>query len=193
MTNEERQAWLADRKTGIGATDASAIAGVSPWRSPMDVFLSKLTDHENEPSFRMELGLMLEPVVAQLYANETGYELVKPPKLVRHPERDWQIASLDYWLKDRTRNVELKTTDSQNIGEWGEPGTDEVPEVYLVQIMHQMVVSRIPVTDIGVLFGTKEFRIYTVEYNEALGEQLTIMEQEFWHENILKSIPPSVD
>lgn len=191
---KERRAWLEDRKTGIGATDASAIAGVNPWRQPGDVYLSKLPHtQEATPSFKMQLGLLLEPALAQLYERETGAKLLKAPMMSRHSVRSWQIASLDYIREDGAKNVELKTTDDMFRDEWGEPGSDEIPEVYLVQVTHQMLVTGIPITDVAVLFGTREFRVYTVELNLNLGDVLTDMEDEFWRNHVQARVPPPVD
>ena len=35
------QEWMDMRKSGIGGSDASAILGLSPWKSPMDIWLDK--------------------------------------------------------------------------------------------------------------------------------------------------------
>lgn len=191
MTNEERQAWLAERKTGIGASDAAAIVGVSPWQQPLDVWLSKQPDQpESKQSFRMMLGTLLEPALAELYSKETGRALVKC-QLARHAERPWQLATLDY--RADGRNVQLKTTDSFNADQWGEPGSDEIPENYLVQVQHEMLVSGLPVTDVAVLIGLREFRIYTVEFDIVTADAITDMEHDFWHNHVLKGIPPEVN
>ena len=34
---ESRDEWLEIRKKGIGGSDAAAIAGLSPWRSQLEV------------------------------------------------------------------------------------------------------------------------------------------------------------
>ena len=37
-----RANWLARRRKGLTATDIPALFGLSPWRTPLDVWLSKL-------------------------------------------------------------------------------------------------------------------------------------------------------
>ena len=37
-----REEFLLRRKSGIGGSDVAAIAGLSPWRSPLDVYYDKL-------------------------------------------------------------------------------------------------------------------------------------------------------
>jgi hypothetical protein len=38
---EDRTEWHAARKKGLGGSDIAAVMGVSPWQSPMDVWMSK--------------------------------------------------------------------------------------------------------------------------------------------------------
>jgi len=38
---EDRSEWHAARKKGLGGSDIAAVMGVSPWQTPMDVWLSK--------------------------------------------------------------------------------------------------------------------------------------------------------
>ena len=45
MTREE---WLSARRTGIGGSDIAAILGLSPWRTPLDVYRDKV-DGEDQP------------------------------------------------------------------------------------------------------------------------------------------------
>ena len=32
-----REEWLNERRTGIGGSDAAAVMGLNPWKSPLDV------------------------------------------------------------------------------------------------------------------------------------------------------------
>ena len=38
---EDLEGWLTYRKKGIGGTDIGAILGLSPWNSPLSIFLGK--------------------------------------------------------------------------------------------------------------------------------------------------------
>ncbi|QHL91250.1 hypothetical protein GVO57_11055 [Sphingomonas changnyeongensis] len=172
-----REAWLAERRTGIGGSDVAAILGVSPYRSALDVFLDKrglLVDQaESEP---MRWGTLLEPVVRQEYANRTGRSVALPEGVLRHPRYGFMLANLDGIATDRL--YEGKT--ARTAEGWGEPGSDEVPQGYLLQVQHYMAVTGYDVTDIAVLIGGSDFRIYTVEADAELHEMLVEAEAEFW-------------
>jgi putative phage-type endonuclease len=169
--------WLRQRKKGIGSSDAPAVLGVSKWKTPYRVWQEKLNlvpdQEDNEPMF---WGRTLEPIIRQRYADETG-RVVTVPKLMASEAHPFMLASLDGLTEDN-RIVEIKTARSDQ--DWGEPGTDQVPDVYQVQVQHQMVVARKTVADIPVLFGGNDFRIYTVEADPELQELIIKAEEAFW-------------
>ena len=75
--NLERKDWLDVRKTGIGGSDVAAVLGISPWKSPLDVFLDKTGKSAPEPeNDAMYWGTRLETLVANnslvLSATSTG-------------------------------------------------------------------------------------------------------------------------
>jgi len=51
--NEERKAWLQERKTYLGGSDISAILGLSTFKSALDIYLSKTTDAIEESYSQM--------------------------------------------------------------------------------------------------------------------------------------------
>ncbi len=70
-----REEWLAVRNQGIGSSDSAAVVGLSPYKSPLELWMEKtgrkapddLSD--NEAVF---WGSTLEPVIAQVYGEKTG-------------------------------------------------------------------------------------------------------------------------
>lgn len=187
----DRQAWLMERKKGIGSSAAPAVCGLSKWKTPLEAYLGYVHDEpEREPSAPMRWGTLLEPVVARAYADATGRTLVKAPAILRHPEHPFMLASVDYQRQQDGRIVEIKTS---RFGDgFGEPGTDEVPEDYLVQTQHQMAVLDAQVADVPVLIGGSDFRVYTVRRNEALIADIVKIESDFWN-RVLERRPPAPD
>ena len=171
--------WHAARKTGIGGSDAPVVMGLSPWKTPYELFLEK-TDAGYEPKPEtepMRWGKLLEPILRQEYERQTGRPIGGEPGLVRHPERDWMIASLDGDVPGRV--VELKAPPWQVAG-WGEPGTDQIPLPYLIQTHHYLVVTGRPIADVAVLLRAADFRIYTVEADAEIAERIIEAEAAFW-------------
>lgn len=190
MNEVERNEWLAKRRTGISGTDVSAILGINPWASPLDVWLDKRGQAEpRAENMAMKLGNLLEPVVATLYADETGAELVDPGFL-RHPSRDWHIGTPDRITTDGTL-IEIKTTRSGN--DWGEPGTDQIPRHYLTQVAWYLALTELQVAHVAVLVGASDFRRYVVQRDPELEGVLVERCEAFWKGNVLGGQMPAVD
>jgi putative phage-type endonuclease len=197
------------RRSGIGASEIAVLAGLSRWSSPVAIYESKVSDPPDTPSLAADLGTMLEEPVAQLYSARTGFNLATCGTL-RHPVQAFALATPDRiafptfsappqhiedWpaLKGADRNVEIKTTTWRLKDEWGEEGTDQVPEYYLAQVTWQMGVTGLTTTDVAVLFDRDEWRVYTVPFNEELWFGLLEVGGRFWRDNVLAGVPPPPD
>lgn len=148
----------------VTATQIAAVMGLSPWQSRFSLWHKKagLPTPPFEPSPRMEWGVRHEPTIAAKYEEDSELTLVETGTW-RHGERAWQRATPDRLADDRI--VEIKTSEAPF--EWGEPGTDEVPIYYRCQVMWQMDVLGYRRTDIAVLLGLSDYRVYTVWFDEA--------------------------
>lgn len=177
----------AFRASGIGGSDAPAVAGIDPWQSPYELYLRKRGELEpiveTEP---MRWGKILEPVVAAEYARRTGQELI-PLDVIRSERYPWMFGHIDRWIVGSKRILECKTT-RMPFG-WGEPGTDEIPLHYAAQVHHYLTVTGNEVCDIAVLIGGSDFRIYTVEADHTIAELLIEQQRVFW-ERVQRGEPP---
>lgn len=185
--NAVNEAWLNERRTGIGGSDAAAVLGLSKWKTPLEVWQEKRGEVgpqlDNEP---MLWGRALEPVIRQQYAERTGRIVRVPEQIIRHPDIEFMLANLDGFTDDR-RVVEIKTARTNQ--DWGEPGTDEVPQAYLIQVQHYLAVTGFEVADIAVLIGGSDFRMYEVPADPELQEMIVDGEAEFW-KLVRDGIPP---
>lgn len=71
--------WLDYRRRGIGGSDVSAIFGTSPFRTARDLYYDKLniaSVEDDEGNWvAMEMGHLLEPLVAKIFERKTGYRV----------------------------------------------------------------------------------------------------------------------
>lgn len=212
------EAQLKERKTGLGGTDAAAILGLSKFKTPMDVYFDKTSDlMDVKPNEAMQRGIKLEKFVKQAYIKSTGFHVDDVHQTYRHAEHDFMLANLDGWRPDNESIVEFKTASNYMKHEWGDPGTDEIPRDYLLQVAHYAIVKNVERVDIGVLFGDKQFfdniivlmqdqfsipylvqelsydfRIYTYIKHKDLEDRLIEREHNFWHEHVLKRQMPEL-
>jgi predicted phage-related endonuclease len=91
-----------------------------------------------------------------------------------------------------TRILECKTANPFSSGDWGELGSDEVPMSYLCQCIWYMAITGIDKTDLAVLFGNSDFRIYEITRDLELESVILQKASLFWNEYVLKDIPPPI-
>lgn len=188
MNEAAKQKWLAERRTGLGGTDASAIMGVSRFKTPMQVCLDKWGELPEQPdNDRMRYGRMQEPVIRQWYADQTGRSVTVPAGVVRHSKHPFILGSFD-GLTDDGRLLEIKTASRGD--EWGEPGTDEIPDAYLCQVQHYMMITGLPVADVAVSIAGQMPVLYEVPADKELHEILMDRECSFWNDYVLKHVLP---
>jgi putative phage-type endonuclease len=174
-------AWHADRRGGIGSSDASIITGDSPWGDLLTLYAVKagIVDEPDTENNATAWGLRLEDVVAAWVTETTGRKLRRVNRRLRHKTHDWMHASLDREYVGEKRICEIKTRRYAD-DEWGPAGSSQIPAHYLVQVQHQLAVTGYPVADVAVLFAGSDPRLYTIERDEALIEALIELEGEFW-------------
>ena len=178
--------WLAKRKQGIGGSDVAAICGLSPWKTPYQVYELKVGDGiPQEQNDAMAYGMLMEPAIRQWYSNNTGRTVVVPELLV-HPKYDFIIGSLD-GIADGCRVWEGKTSRSNQ--DWGEPGSDEIPVYYATQVQWYMMITALPVADVTVSFAGSLPVNYEVPADVELQEMLIEKAVEFW-KLVMSRTPP---
>ena len=188
MNETAKQKWLADRRSGLGGTDAAAIMGLSRFKTPVQVCLDKWGELPEQPdNDRMRYGRMQEPVIRQWYADTTGRSVTVPEGVVRHGKYPFILGSFD-GLTDDGRLLEIKT--AQRGDEWGEPGTDEIPDAYMCQVQHYMMITGLPVADVVVSIAGTMPLIYEVPADREIHELFIDRECSFWNDHVLKHVLP---
>lgn len=171
------------RQKYLGGSDVAAILGVSPWRTPLDVYLDKIQPRQEETDpGRLKVlnrGKRMEPYVIDLLAEETGLEIVRRGERYLDPELDFVAAEID--AESATgENIEIKTVSPFKANEWGEEQSDEIPLHYAAQAMHGLMVTSREVCIFGVLIGGDDFRVYRIERDDVTIDAIRRKEIEFW-------------
>lgn len=185
----------AKRRLGVGASDVGAILGLSKYKTPLDVYMEKLgLTPPSEDSEAAEWGHRLEPVIAQKYAAQHPGVLLYECDTVAHPLHPWALATPDrrpYTERDEWL-LEIKTREDRTAGEFGEPGTDQVPYDVLVQCQWQMFVTVLKRCDVALLVNGRRFSVYTIHADAEIQNTLYERVRDFWHCHVLQQVPPDV-
>lgn len=155
--------WLAYRQKGIGGSDVAALLGISPWRTARDLFYDKLNiavveDHEDN-WVALEMGHLLEPLVAKIFQHRTGYKIYQIKKMFQHPKYPWMLADVDYFVElpdGTTAILEIKTTNYNAKDNWWLDGEETIPAYYESQGRHYMAVMDVDRCFFCCLYGNNE-------------------------------------
>lgn len=186
-----REEWLLMRKTYLGGSDLGAIVGGNRYKTALDVYLEKTSEFVEEVNNDATYwGNVLEDVVAQEYSKRMNLPVEVETKLLRHPEHEFLAANIDRWVDGKKYVVECKTAGYMMSKEWGEEGSDNIPESYLIQSAGYAAICDVPKVDIAVLIGGQDFRIYSYVRNKEFEDKLIKIACNFWHNHVEKRIPP---
>ena len=186
----EGEAWLAERRNGIGASDAAAVLGLSPYTTPRQVYLDKLgllpQYEESEASY---WGKALEPIIAQEYAKRTGNPVVAQQVFLRgHGDHHFLSATLDA-VTEAGHAAEFKTISAFLGGEVGDEAED-LPDHWQIQGNQQMFLSETEFVDFAILIGGQRFVIRRLHRNEGLIKAMLPKLESFWNGVNLR-MPPA--
>ena len=193
-----REQWLEYRRKGIGGSDAAAVLGISPFRTGRDLYYDKLnivTADDAENWVQLEVGTLLEPLVAKIFAHKTGYKIYRRPFMFQHPLYPWMLADLDYMVElpdGTTAILEIKTTNYNAKDNWWYNGEEIVPIYYESQGRHYMAVMNIDRVYFCCLYGNSEDEaiIRRIDRDMAYEEELIALERDFWENHVLTKTPP---
>lgn len=189
----ERARWLTTRRAGIGGSDVAAICGQSPWRSALHVWLEKTGQLADQPDAeRMMWGRLLEPVVADVLAERARIDLVRVPYVLRHPEHEWMLATVDraaLHVEYGHGLAEVKTASQFAAPDWRD---DEIPDHYKLQGMHYLAVTGHPYIVFGCLIGGQRLEVRWLLRDDELIAHMVTIEAEFW-QMVEEGEPPAPD
>lgn len=188
--------WLEQRKRGIGGSDVAAIMGLSPWKSPLEVWLEKtgraespdLSDRES-----VAMGTELEGDVLEMYRRRHPKSRVQRVNAILTSNiRPWAQASLDGIVRDPELGwgvLEIKTGSRES--EW----KDGVPLHYLTQVTHYLSVTGYPFADVAALIGDYGLHYHEFRVMRDDDDLQSVVESvdEFWADYVEKdAMPPYV-
>ena len=188
-----------NRQHFVGASDAAAVMGMSPWKSRYALWAEKVHGIEaTPPTEYIEWGNRLEPVISDRFhewalANVEGFvgltgdgktTITMPgfPFIACTPDRYVLIGTDDRHL------LEIKTTDGRNKDDW----KHDPPLHYQIQVQHQLLVTGLQVAWIAVLIGGNTFRVFRCNRNDRFIAALLRELQTFWSA-VETQTPPEID
>lgn len=189
--NMSHEQWLAERRKGIGGSDAAAIVGLNKWSSPYMVYADKLgLVPPKEDNEAMRLGRFLEPYIGQRFCEETNKRVKNCNYILINEDYPFALANVDRMVIGENAGLECKSTSELNLKQFR---GGKYPEHYYVQCVHYMAATGAERWYLAVLIGNKELKIFTIERDAQEITALMETEQDFLNNHIKKKIPPPID
>ena len=187
----------------ISGTEIGSILGLNPWQSPMDLYMRKLGLIDREPENEaMKWGIAAEHVVARRYARETkaklypgideGFDYSNP---LVHPEYPWWTGTPDRQINSgpEVGLLEVKIVGERMATQWGEAPAGDVPEQYLTQVAWYLPLINAEWADLAVQIGNRDYRVYRINRDRELEDQLRDAALAFIQNHLEPQIPPAID
>lgn len=150
-------AQLEQRRKLITASDAAAILGLNPWKSPADVWAEKVHGGSTfRGNYKTRRGHAIEPLLLEWLGEKKSPLLVSPAgdRTLTHPILTWLGATPDALVYGPAASGDMISHDLVAIGEakssgavehWtDEDGEPKVPDYYHPQVVVQMAVTLAP-------------------------------------------------
>jgi len=185
MTHAE---WLELRQGGIGGSDVAAIFGLSPWRTPLQVWLDKTGRAEpKDETDAMYWGKVLEDIVATEFQRRMDFTVRRYNYMIVDDEHhmrgnvDRLIVSPGDTAAVREQIytpylLECKTASQYAAAEWD----DGPPDHYKMQVQAYMALTGCQHAYIAVLIGSRDYRIYRVERDDQMIEAMRQYCRQWW-------------
>lgn len=194
-TTLSRAQWLIERQKYLGGTDVAALVGRNKYASPLSVYADKVLGHvERDPEDleAADAGLALEPLVKRWSERDCGW-IVKESKTYFHKDYPFLAVNPDGEVGSDAL-VEIKTYGFRTAGEWGEEGTDQIPDAYHVQCIWQLgITGKSYVHVIACERGSLARKYYRVEADAEYFQALVKIAVAFWNDHILAEKPPTAE
>jgi len=219
----DEETWLHLRHCGIGSSDTAAALGVSAYKTPLELWLEKTADqpknlNDGSDWLRQKLrtGNAMEPIIAQLFSEDFGYQVQNDNKIRIHPDHPFILANIDRLLLPKEPDekgfgiLEIKTTGMFPYLKWDEAdqvvslpgkyaGSNDamkyerlVPVEYWIQVQEQMIASGFTWGYFAVFIDGFMLRAWKFTLNEDYAQKTIIPGlQEFWGYVLNHQMPPA--
>lgn len=176
--------YAETHQTGFGASEAAAVVGVDPYCSPWELYHRKtgaIPERSAEDSIHLRRGIHFEPFIVREFeiAHPERPVAEYPMRTFRHPVFPFMLATPDADL-DSGDLLECKSIGWRLADEIGEPGTNQLPEPWIIQAQQQMSVMGRQRVVFAVLVEVEKLLVFNVDRHDGIISALIEAERELW-------------
>lgn len=190
--NMSKEEWTKLRSTTIGGSDAASIIGLNPHKSAYALWAEKtgkVIPEDISQKEAVRLGTDLEDYVAHRFMEATGKKVRRENYTVFRDDMPYAHANYDRLVIGERAGLEIKTTNALNLKKFK---NGEFPANYYCQCCHYLLISGLDRWYLAVLVLGVEFKVFTIERDEAELSALKMAEENFWYQ-VQNDLPPEID
>jgi len=181
---------MNERNNYIGGSDCAGVLGLSRWKTPLQVWAEKtgnIKPKDISDKIYVKLGDKLEDIVADFFCEKTGKKVRRVNETIFHKQYNFIGANIDRRIVGEDTILECKTCSAWKSKEWE---GEDIPQEYILQVMHYLAVTGANMAYIAVLIGNHDFRYKEIKRNEKLINDIIKKEVYFWKNFICKKEMP---
>lgn len=148
---------LGDIPYTVGGSDVAAIFGVSPWTTPLELWLIKkgrIKPPEKSNADQLQMGHLLEPIAAYWYGQKSGNAVTEDTNLYQHADHPYALANFDRRFTRASDGepgiLECKSCTYHKAGDWAE---DAIPLYYELQLRFYLAVADVDIGAFSAVWG----------------------------------------
>lgn len=204
-----------DRSKFLGGSDIAAVIGLSPWLTPVELWMQKTgrTPREEPTAARKKMfarGHKLEPFIRDMVIDklrDMGLTVQLVAINQRYADKDHPFLACEidfellltgeieiggqlHVLKNEHINADAKSVSSFARKKWGEEDTEDVPIEYAAQFMHGLGITGRGRCLVAALRSFDDVDIYWTNRDD---ETITAMREKavmFWNDCVLADVAP---
>ncbi len=161
----DEKRWLECREHGpkgdieytIGGSDVATIFGLSPWTTPLELWMTKkgrMKPKDKPNPLQLQMGHMLEPIAAHFYAQRTGDTVIDDTNMYQHADFPYALADIDRRIirkaDGKSGVLECKSCTYHKAGDWADGA---YPIYYELQLRYYLSVMDLDFGAFSTLWG----------------------------------------
>ncbi len=176
-----------NRNSYIGGSDVAAILGLSKYRTPYDVWESKVNGSRQDDNPAMLWGILLEPVVIKHFEQSNNVNVYDNNKLYTSDVEFLKCHPDGLFMKNGILHLlEVKTVSTAAYSQW-----DGMPLEYYCQVQHNMYCTGARKAVLAYLvLDSRFYGEIAVDYDEEFVRQQNNYLIEWWYEYVVGKKAP---
>ena len=203
MSNER---WLECRAHGpkgdieytVGGSDVATIFGVSPWTTPLELWMIKkgrMKPAVKANALQLEMGHLLEPIAAHFYEVRSGNRVYDDTYMYQHADHPYALADFDRRFERASDGepgiLECKSTTYRHAADWDDGA---FPLYYELQLRFYLSVADVNIGAFSAVWGNNpESDLATPEITRDMAKEDMIFEKlDQWIWSLRHDKPPTM-